>query len=77
MQRSLTACENEVALVVVEGIKRKLHRLADDRDVASNFVVNPLVSEDLKSTHLKKFIKITIHILSHFYSKDKNNFPTL
>ena len=65
MQRSLTACENEVALVVVKGIKRKLHRLADDRDVTSNFIVNSLVSEDLKSTHLKEFILITIHILSH------------
>ena len=77
MQRSLTACENEVALVVVEGIKRKLHRLADDRDVASNFIVNSLVSEDLKSTHLKKFSRSPFIFYHIFTQKFKNNFPTL
>ena len=40
--------------MVVKGVEGKLHRLADDCDVASHFVVNPLVTEDLKSPHLYK-----------------------
>ena len=53
----LTAGEDEVALVVVEGVEGKLHRLADNRDVAPHFVVNPLVPEDLESPHLNEFEK--------------------
>ena len=51
----LTAGEYEVALVVVKRVERKFHRFADDRDVASHFVVHPLVTEDLESPHLKEF----------------------
>ena len=39
--------------MVVKRVEGELHRLADDRDVASHFVVNPLVTEDLKGPHLK------------------------
>ena len=48
----LTAGEDQVALVVVEGVEGKLHGLAHDGDVASHFVVHPLVPEDLQCSHL-------------------------
>ena len=40
--------------MVVKGVEGELHRLADNCDVASHFVVHPLVTEDLKSPHLKE-----------------------
>ena len=48
----LTAGEDQVALVVVEGVEGELHGLAHDGDVASHFVVHPLVPEDLQCSHL-------------------------
>jgi len=48
----LTAGEDEVALVVVQGVEAKLHRLAHNRDVAPDFVVDPFVLEDLKCSNL-------------------------
>ena len=61
----LTAGQYEVALVVVKGVEGELHRLADNCDVASHFVVDPLVTEDLKSSHLKEFKRYeeTIHLI--------------
>ena len=48
----LTAGEDQVALVVVEGVEGELHGLAHDGDVASHFVVHPLVPKDLQCSHL-------------------------
>ena len=51
--------------MVVKGVEGELHRLADNCDVASHFVVDPLVTEDLKSSHLKEFKRYeeTIHLI--------------